>query len=236
TGSGNDNQATATITVSLINPAPSEGCTMNFTVEPVNNSGGHSHIGSRPRGTLSDSTISLYNWEPEKTAIYTSSEVSGEERIIAEVTGGGKGEISIMVRVPDLQPMPVSGEGHWRLTGFRGTHPDNHYGTPSTKARIAAMARDYFELYTESTGVNDMSLELGGLFDVNGNWSSNPGHIMHRIGKSVDVDRCAQTLVKQNKLDSIAKKYSGTRIKEKPLMPPPCEGPVDTLRIHYEFP
>ncbi len=38
-------------------------------------------------------------------------------------------------------------------------------------------------------GINDMSLPLGGLFDIYHNW--HPPHNSHRKGTSVDIDRCA---------------------------------------------
>jgi hypothetical protein len=42
-------------------------------------------------------------------------------------------------------------------------------------------------------------------------------------------------MVNQKILDQIAILNGGTRIVEKALMPLPCEGPVDTPRIHYDF-
>lgn len=90
------------------------------------------------------------------------------------------------IGIPGLEPMPVSGEGHWRLTGARTAHPDNHYGTPSTKTRVAGLARDYFEQAGIAIGINDMSLVRGGLFDLRANWL--PPHKWHRTGMSVDID------------------------------------------------
>jgi hypothetical protein len=166
---------------------------------------------------------------------YHPSEVSGKETVTAEASGFPKAEAKVIVQVPGLRQMPASGLGAWQLTGARPQHPGNHYGTPETVTRIAAMATDYFELYGESIGVNDMSLEWGGLFDIGGNWA--PPHAGHRIGNSVDIDRCAQTLVKQRDLDRIARdSYSGTRTVEKALQPPSCPGPAETPRIHYDFP
>jgi hypothetical protein len=96
-------------------------------------------------------------------------------------------------------------------------------------------AVDYF-LQTSGVilSINDMSLERGGVFDISGAWSQP--HKLHREGLSVDVDRCANgVMVNQKILDQIAILNGGTRIVEKALMPLPCEGPVDTPRIHYDF-
>ncbi|MEK7287395.1 MAG: hypothetical protein AAB091_02375, partial [Elusimicrobiota bacterium] len=90
----------------------------------------------------------------------------------------------------------------------------------------------------QALGINDMSLVFGGLFDVNHDWK--PPHNLHRVGRSVDVDRCATAatgavLVNQKLLDQIMKINGGSRIVEAPLKPPPCQGPANTPRIHYEF-
>ncbi len=87
-------------------------------------------------------------------------------------------------------------------------------------------------------GINDMSLISGGLFDVNHDWK--PPHNLHRIGRSVDIDRCATAggssiLVNQALLDQIMAANGGRRIVEKSLEPPPCQGPISTPRMHYEF-
>lgn len=79
-----------------------------------------------------------------------------------------------------------------------------------------------------------MSLHWGGLFDVNENWSAP--HSLHRTGKSIDIDRCADgVLVDQRLLNRIAFRHGGRRIVEEALRPPPCSGPADTPRIHYEI-
>ncbi len=136
--------------------------------------------------------------------------------------------------MPGREELPLSVLGIWQLTGQTGRHGGNHYGTPYANARIRAMATEYFDLYGESIGVNDMSLAGGGLFDHQGTWA--PPHHSHRTGTSVDIDRCAQTLVNQDELDRIAEKqYRGDRTVERALKPPPCDGPADTPRIHYEF-
>ena len=41
-----------------------------------------------------------------------------------------------------------------------------------------------------SLGLNDMSLPLGGVFDIGAGWS--PPHSRHRFGSDCDIDRYAQ--------------------------------------------
>lgn len=231
---GNDNKTTSTIMVTATNPPP-EGCTVNFKVEPVENSGGHSHGGNRPKGTVTPTTLTIPAGSLEPVyALYSSSDVSGQEKIIVEVNGSKADEKMVEVKVPDL--MPLDSLSWYNLTGSTSSHSANHYGTNSTKVAVYNMASDYWNEALVRLGINDMSLPWGGLFDINGNWSSSPGHSLHRTGESVDIDRCVDgVLVNQRRLNEIAIIYGGERIIEDALRPPPCAGPADTPRIHYEY-
>ena len=213
--------------------------------------GGHKHDGFRPTGTFefppsegggqqtTTCTVDEFDINGEGSCMvsYHSSEVSGVETIVANATDFPETEKEIRVEVSNLVLLPESGIGAWRRTGETESHPENHYGTSQTITRIAAVATDYFESHNgESLGINDISLAKGGLFDLDGNWSSAAGHLEHRAGNQVDIDRCAQTIVKQQDLDKIVKDtYSGTRVKEKHKGDLGCDGPADTPRIHYRF-
>ena len=192
-------QTTSIITVSLTNPAPPEGCTVNLSVEPVANSGGHSHSGTRPKGKITDSSgnvissVNLSNAENSAVVKYTSSEVGGEERIIATVTGGDESEAKIKVRVPGLGSMGESDA--WRLTGQTTNHPVNHYGTYNP---------------------TDTCLN-----------APNGGHSSHRKGTGVDIDRTAQSQNGWIRVDRIAireicKDYGGHLVRESTIH---CEFP-----------
>lgn len=253
---------TALVEPKVSSPAPAGGCVVNLDVEPVSAKGhstGHTpgiypkdKAGKMEMGGKAITSCTIPEGETTCRAtdgsispvIYTAPEISGEEKITATLKDTGeKASKSIFTMVPDLGPL--SSLQFYRPTGQTGDHPDNHYGTNDTIFNIQGMAQDYFDLCdedicNETLGINDMSLPWGGLFDVNGDWKSPHGMIVgvekHRIGKAVDIDRCAQTLVMQDYLDKIAKKHSGKRIVEEALEVPGCEGPADTPRIHYDFP
>jgi hypothetical protein len=128
--------------------------------------------------------------------------------------------------VPDL--MPLDSLSWYNLTGSTSSHSANHYGTSSTNIAVYNMAFDYYYFYEPNTmlGINDMSLPWGGLFDIGppyGSFWSSP-HGLHRAGKSVDIDRAN---VNQRRLNDIASRYDGRRVKE---------GPRCSDCIHYEFP
>lgn len=202
---------TANVAVSLANPAPSGGCTGRLRVEPVENSGGHQHNENRQnhtgRSSLNaqtyDNPISIYIPAGEITsaATYSSGEVSGTERIIAEILDGGNiissAAGTVDVKVPDLQPL--GGFISYQLTGARDAHPANHYGTASTVTNIGRVADAFYIANGELLGINDMSLVWGGLFDIGPPPSSNvfwyTPHTSHRKGTSVDIDLCALSTI-----------------------------------------
>ena len=194
--------------------------------------GGHTHDFGRPIGGFryreGEEPITTFSFSSMNSVIsfqYLAPEVSGDITLNMSVAvpypyiciANCLWERMLHVEVYGLQPMPESGIGAWRLTGQTASHPDSHYGTSSTKTRIAAMATDYFEETGIAIEINDMSLVRGGLFDWKATWA--PPHHWHRVGKSVDVDHLG---VKERLLNKIAKKYQGKRYE------------VDL--IHYEFP
>ncbi len=79
--------------------------------------------------------------------------------------------------------------GNTSTTGLR--HPSNHNGSPELHAFVRSMAGLYNANADPadqgSLGLNDMSLPVGGVFDLNGDWS--PPHARHRFGTDCDIDR-----------------------------------------------
>lgn len=188
----NGNSApTSRIAVSLNSPAPSGGCAVKLSVEPMDPSGGHSHYGNRPKGSLTPNTFSFpAGATGTQYANYTSGAFSGTEKILATVNGTAVHATTVKVQVPGLIALTANDQGYWSLTGQTGTHPHNHYGTTSTLGSVAGMAIAYYKKAGATLGINDISLEWGGLFDWKATWS--PPHSLHRKGTSVDIDTCAK--------------------------------------------
>jgi hypothetical protein len=202
----------ANVVVTLTNPAPSGGCTGRLRVEPVEFSGGHNHDETRKdhTGSLDSTVFTISTGESTTSAIYSSGEVAGQEKIIAEMLDSN-GSISsekdttIYVKVDGLSPLISTsnvlscGGTNMHLAG------NNNYGTSDTLnavyAAVGNYANKYHALYLApaiSLGVIDMSLPDGGLFDVYGDWQ--PPHNLHREGKSVDfshyyMDICKNPVV-----------------------------------------
>ncbi len=203
----------AEVIIALAVAAPQGGQVVDLKVEPIEGSGGHSHNSSRPKGDIIDddgnviTNIYFSEGEITKSVKYKASEIAGEEKIIAEIRGGWtKCEETVKVKVPGLFDLGVGGT--YRLTGSTGTHPVNHYGTDTTIVNTNYMANDFYEQFAATLGINDMSLPWGGGFDIYGRWLddiTSPqcrqrgyGHCGHRIGTSVDIDRCAQSTTINN--------------------------------------
>jgi hypothetical protein len=189
----------ATIGIALTNPAPSSGCEVRLRIEPVEGSGGHNHVGNRTTHTGSvdpDSVIFVPGESIVNNIVYNSGEVAGTERIIAEVLDGNGSvsstqSVSVDVKVPDL--VSLGGFISYQLVGSLDAHPANHYGTASTVTNAGNVADAYYVATGELLGINDMSLVWGGLFDINGDWSTPHGS--HRKGMSVDIDLCALSTI-----------------------------------------
>ncbi|MDE0018550.1 MAG: hypothetical protein OXU51_20365 [Candidatus Poribacteria bacterium] len=128
---------------------------------------------------------------------YTASEISGRYRFNVQV-GGKLSTSAIWVKIPSLVNL-AQFSGNWMRVGQTNTHPDNHYVTNEVATALRRLAKDWRKYwndlpkaerdkYDTSVGtlhINDCSLKLGGLFDINANWS--PSHNTHRTGFDTDI-------------------------------------------------
>jgi len=224
------------VTAKVSNPAPSGGCEVKFEVQPTL-SKGHDH-GTHlmdKAGKLSTDSCTIVEGSTFCTTVYNAPEISGEEKITAILMAGTQvketKDATMRVRVPELSPLPASGQyllaGSFGEPGVTSQHTDNHNGTATTLTLLQAMAFDYFGVTGQRLCVNDLSLPWGGLFDIGNNWA--PPHGWHRVGKSVDFNTHAECFsatpppVDPNVLKEAANKWGATRYPEGGL-------------IHYEFP
>ncbi len=199
-----DDWNTSSIMISLNKPAPAEGCIVNFRVEAVKDSGEHieaNHIGTRTTGSVSPSLITFPGSSSgAATVVYTSTEVSGVEKIMVEVDDGKakrviREEWRITVRVPGLVELG-EGEGYDLMPQPDKGHPYNHFGKLDTFSVLWDIADAYFDTEKGTLRINDISLPLGGAFDICGKWDPKltcdtykyGGHNTHRLGEDVDVD------------------------------------------------
>lgn len=88
----------------------------------------------------------------------------------------------------------IEPQGQYRLSGGTGCrasnseHERNHFGTEDMLVQVQSLAALYRATHFDTLSINDLSLEHGGLFDIANDWTTKPGHVWHREGKSVDID------------------------------------------------
>lgn len=100
------------------------------------------------------------------------------------------GEIGVEVAVRGLQLLPDS-QDYAKVSDHEG-HALPFYGNPRFLEKLVALARAYRGRCLAEGGpspcmlaFNDLSLPLGGLYDIGRNWSCP--HVLHRYGASADV-------------------------------------------------
>lgn len=177
--------------------------------------GGHAHDTTRPMGSLRDlgsgqeanhCTVQAFDADGMGSCTvpvpYQAPEVSGVETIVATAPGFPAATATARVEVPGLVELPEAPARYVRI----GT-PDNHAGTndpciPETRPPTSRHFEAFFgqpallkaieeiaATMLQQTGillrVNDMSLPLGGLFDIDNNWRTP--HFTHRVGRHVDL-------------------------------------------------
>jgi hypothetical protein len=140
------------------------------------------------------------------------SEVSGIYSVTASLDSNSaiSSSLQFTVAVPALNVLPSGTtyvpDGSWGQGKVTSQHSANHNGTSTLITNIQTVATMYFQQSQkpsgQSLGINDMSLPLGGLFDLTNTFvvvcgAKNDGHCSHRIGSSVDIDHATYVGTKQ---------------------------------------
>jgi hypothetical protein len=191
---------TATVTVRSYDCGVIPNVAFTIDREFIQSSDGHAHTNQpsldqvSSMGALSGTTDTNGNW----TTTLTAGTISSTIKYTASTTnllGQPFTAIPLLVTtgfVGMIDPGP--GIPELRYTGQTTTHPSNH----NASTELHLMLRDLGARYNleadpadqGSLGLNDMSLPLGGLFDINAGWSSP--HSRHRFGTDCDIDRRVQ--------------------------------------------
>jgi hypothetical protein len=268
----------STVTVEVTPKLRMNGEAWDVTMQVIEGAGGghdEGHTGTRPTGGITieggavpdaGTCLSLPQPTAASTSVttdgagkaeftYTACEVSGIETLQASVTlTSGPTPFpkttTITVEAEDGADFDLSGGTTQHKTG------SNHYGTRASRDRMREIANTYAALLAElgggELGVNDMSLEKGGLFDVSGKWRTP--HSEHRDGKDADIDRkhaVGSGFVKQVELRNIVRNKQALSLlleKEKggtecqwdvanqpvPNTPDPDDRQLCRMHIHLE--
>ncbi|MHB2026128.1 MAG: hypothetical protein ACYCPQ_05770 [Elusimicrobiota bacterium] len=221
-------------TVSVMIAAPST-VTWTAVVVPTNGSGGHNHVNARPAGNLPGS-LSQTSGIGNANLIFTSGQVGEQEEIRVcspdcSIPGNPESDAFINVQVPGFQSLTEL-TSSYVLVGRTSFHPENHWGMGHLINIIQIVAGQYNHQSGLLLGINDMSLSMGGLFDIGGTWS--PPHNSHREGTSVDVDTLPYIKTGNNSQRSNAdKNYPSDMIT---LFEQDGCGQCPEATIHFECP
>ncbi len=145
---------------------------------------GHLHSGGKPAGGLSRSDVVSDN-AGNATVSYYAPEAAGVVTIRATVDGA---EDTTHVHVMIRNLTSLTAGANYYLTGqVAGFHTDNHYMTSGMRASLIGLADSLRRRWGDALGINDVSLEHGGLFEdsVSGPWSIP--HAGHRLGTGADI-------------------------------------------------
>ena len=101
--------------------------------------------------------------------------------------------LSVAEKVPGLMPLPTGVNNLVTYTSTERYHSreNSNYARADVVAAVSRAVTSYAEEYGLEDDVFlaaiDMSLPLGGKFEINGDWESGKGpHQYHRVGKSID--------------------------------------------------
>jgi hypothetical protein len=163
------------------------------TILNFENGGGHSHgVGSTDpiaAGTITPQSGTLQgNYPQNLIQTYRAGEVCGTVKDVSTV-GPNTFTSFYTISAGGFTPL-VAGTGVV-LVGSTGAHPDNHYGTSDLNNKTNQLGAAFYTQFSKSIYVNDMSLNSGGLFDINGDFGTP--HVTHRDGTHVDMNWSGMT-------------------------------------------
>lgn len=222
-------------TLNTLTGQAATNCDITVTILGVGlDSGGHCHDNeTKPSGNPPTGTVLTGNTGADGMqfkVMHTWPPVSGMVVIEARKTPGGSCPggsfivtefFNICIRGPDPDLFSAGleylgdGPGYERTGGPDNAtrHPSHHFGTPAMVAALRNLALDRgAPLFGRPLlGYNDLSLQWGGVFDIEDedhprppNWT--PPHCGHRFGRNVDLRISNLTLEERLLLERVAEK------------------------------
>lgn len=174
-------------------------CSLRFSPATIENSGGHFHNVNRPSGKVATSrngpfrdTVRVRTNAYGQATIWfkTNSRTIGQsEAVVACTNLNICGYQTYRVGLSNLHRVYSSSK--WVLVGGyttgHGGNSFNHWMNPTAIAKLRTVVSRFLAMHPTQgkVALNDMSLSLGGVFDIRRNWS--PPHFRHSSGAAVDV-------------------------------------------------
>ena len=183
-----------TVTVSVTDAAgtPIPNVDVGLALHTRDGSAGHEHVGDKPAGiyqTMSHEPLPKGTINTGASGVaklyFVAPEVSGPVQLEGTSASATTDTSTVQVGIAGLEPL-TPGPSYVFTGAVTGRHTDNHYGTPAALAAFRQFADTLSRWIGEPLGINDISLEQGGLFDVGGQpW--NLPHGYHRRGTHADI-------------------------------------------------
>jgi|GEM_PF-2311106 len=145
----------------------------------------HPHSGKKPAGIV---TTPVGNQAGKLDFTYTASQVGQIEFVVASGCSVGRIATAILVNFPGLQEIPAPASGDfYELIGQNSIHPSNHFISGYSYYALPKLVSKYSskQSVTHHLQLNDCSLQWGGIFDLEANWTSP--HSSHRKGNCSDI-------------------------------------------------
>ena len=137
--------------------------------------------------------------------VFRASSVAGPVEVRASSEGATDGVVEVVVGVGGLMELP-EGNGI-ALIGETATHPENHWGTTGMVSALQNLGVGFLSRFGKPIEVNDMSLPLGGLFDLGADWQ--PPHVEHRVGLSADLRTSGRTPAELRFIQDVLEELGG---------------------------
>lgn len=174
--------------VTSTNPDSIAGRDIAVSLTVVPNSGSHVHDESaRPVGSLDAGATSIsttVRTDASGTARFTfyAPEPAGQYVVSASAVSATtvRDTITVGYALTALSPYPS-----YTLVGDRAIHPNSHFASATMAAALRELSDSLVAFSGTVLGVNDESIVLGGLFDLQANWSTP--HCSHRRGTDADI-------------------------------------------------
>jgi len=159
--------------------------TVILAVDGIEQTGGHIHGGTMPPGTV-PGTVNT-GGTGIVTTTYAADVFAGQVEIRGTSTGARAAVDTIAVKVAGL--VELLGQLHVETIGVsvQGQHPSSHWGTTAMVDALRTLGDSLYRRYVRPLQVNDISLPLGGKFDLSAAYGRGGKHAEHRDGHSADV-------------------------------------------------
>ena len=157
--------------------------TVSLFLASMEGTAGHVHVGGKPTGAVSINPVNT-GASGVRIVQYFAPAAAGPVGITGTSADAQAANGTISVLVGGLQALGAS--SYYTLIGdVPDTHTVNHYGFPAFNTALEELAERFFQQFGSGLEYNDMSLVLGGVFDLRGDWQSPHGE--HKIGLNLDL-------------------------------------------------